>query len=132
MCIRDSWYDVNQVRLDPGEVKQAREEELGYIVDMEVFRLVDRGEAIQQGVKIVDAKWVDTNKGDADKPNMRSRYVGREFNNSKMDGLFAATPPLEALRYLVHRAATTSSGFKNKCIMNNDVRRAFFEAEAKR
>ena len=90
-------------------------------MDMEVFKLVDKSEAIKQGVKIVDAKWVDTNKGDADKPNMRSRYVGREFNNSKMDGLFAATPPLEALRYLVHRAATTSSGYKSKCIMINDV-----------
>ena len=74
---------------------------------------------------------MDANKGDEDNPNHRARYVGREFNNSKMDGLFAATPPLEALRYLVHRAATRSFNGKEKGIMVNDVSRAFFEAEAK-
>ena len=42
-----AWDDVNQVRLDPDEVKRAREDELGYTVDMEVFRLVDRSEAIK-------------------------------------------------------------------------------------
>ena len=32
--------------------------------------------------------------------------VGREFNDSVVDGLFAATPPLEALRVLLSWAAT--------------------------
>ena len=32
--------------------------------------------------------------------------MGKEFNNEPMDGLFAGTPPLEALRYLIHEAAT--------------------------
>eukprot|EP00973_Karenia_brevis_P021336 2933664-Karenia_brevis.AAC.1 len=77
---------------------------------MEVFKLIRRSEAVAKGIKIVDAKWLDTNKGDSDNPNLRSRYVGREFNNSKMEGLFAATPPLEAMRYLVHRAATVAHG----------------------
>ena len=63
---------------------------------------------------------------------MRSRYVGREFNDSKMSGLFAATPPLEGLRYLIHRAATVRNGKRDRCIMINDVSRAFFEAEASR
>ena len=123
-----AWDDVNKVWLDPEEVKKARQEELIYIQDMEVFRLINRAEAVRQGIKIIDAKWVDTNKGDAANPNMRSRYVGREFNDSKMDGLFAATPPLEGLRYLLHRAATTAGGSRSKCLMVNDVSRAFFEA----
>ena len=127
-----AWDDVNQVRLDPEEVRKARQEEVEYIKDMGVFRLIDRSEAVKQGIKIVDARWIDTNKGDADKPNMRSRYVGREFNNSKMEGLFAATPPLEGLRYLIHRAATTGKGTRGKCIMLNDISRAFFEATASR
>ena len=46
-----------------------------------------------------------------------------------MDGLFAGTPPLEALRFLVHEAATVRSNEEmgSKVIMINDVARAFFE-----
>ena len=32
-----------------------------------------------------------------------------KFNDGHMDGWFAATPPLEALRFLVHEAATVRS-----------------------
>ena len=41
-------------------------------------------------------------------------------------GLFAATPPLEALRSLVSDAATDNTG--SKVLMVIDVPRAFFEA----
>ena len=60
--------------------------------------------------------------------------VGKEFNNEQMDGLFAGTPRLEALRFLVHEAATVRSGeaMGSKVIMINDVARAFFEAPAMR
>ena len=51
-----------------------------------------------------------------------------------MDGLFAGPPPLEALRFLVHEAATIRSNepIGSKVIMVNDVARAFFEAPAVR
>ena len=51
-----------------------------------------------------------------------------------MDGIFAGTPPLEALRCLIHEAATIRSGDNqhSKVIMINDVDRAFFEAPAVR
>ena len=51
-----------------------------------------------------------------------------------MDGIFAGTPPLEALRYIVHEAATIRKGedARTKDIMVNDVPRAFFEAPAVR
>ena len=51
-----------------------------------------------------------------------------------MDGLFAGTPPLEALRFLVHEAATARTGEEmgTKVIMINDAARAFFEASATR
>ena len=60
--------------------------------------------------------------------------MGKEFNDGQMDGLFAGTPPLEALRFLVHEAATVRSGEEmgTKVIMVNDVARAFFEAPAMR
>ena len=58
----------------------------------------------------------------------RSRIVAKEFNNEMMDGLFAGTPPLEALRFLVHEAATIEGGELpgDKVLMTNDVARAFF------
>ena len=57
-----------------------------------------------------------------------------------MDGLFAATPPLEALRLLLSWAATDGSihpgGARQsqlrKSLLIADVLRAFFEASAKR
>ena len=64
----------------------------------------------------------------------RSRLVGKEFNNEAMAGIFAATPPLEALRCLIHEAATirNKNDQYSKVVMINDVSRAFFEAPAVR
>ena len=69
----------------------------------------------------------------------RSRLVGKEFADKRVDGLFAGTPPLEALRFLVHEAATLDDhgssevgDSEEKVIMINDVARAFFEAKATR
>ena len=49
-------------------------------------------------------------------------------------GSLPGTPPLEALRYLVHEVATVeqSKGEQAKVMMINDVARAFFEAKALR
>ena len=98
------------------------------------FDLITREEARRRNIKVVDAKWLDTNKGDADNPNLRSRCVGREFNTGKMEGLFAGTPPLEAVRFLIHEAATVRAkdDQQEKVIMINGVARAFFEAPAVR
>ena len=48
--------------------------------------------------------------------------------------MFAGTPPLEALRALVHEAATIRQGESPevKVVMSNDVSRALFEAPAVR
>ena len=69
--------------------------------------------------------------------------VGKEFNDREIDGLFAATPPLEALRLLVSWAATISRDGvgvpvgtrrkgSTKSILIADVSREFFEAPANR
>eukprot|EP00973_Karenia_brevis_P019798 2714574-Karenia_brevis.AAC.1 len=61
--------------LDGAKVKEARGEETQYIIDMKVFKLLRRSEAVERGIKIVDAKWLDTNKGDSETPNYRSRHA---------------------------------------------------------
>ena len=78
-------------------------------------------------------RWVDIKNEDADNPNYRSRLVGKEFNTEQMDGLFVGIPPLAALRFLIHEAATVRSDepLGSKVFMINDVSRAFFEAPAR-
>merc|ERR1712051_1184798 len=105
-----------------------------YIDSKCVWEKMDKQEAIRQGFKIVDTRWIDTDKGDDAHPNYRSRLVGKEFNTGQEDGLFASTPPLEALRWLVSEAATLDPGGRrgNRVILVPDVSRAFFEAPARR
>ncbi len=76
--------------------------------------------------------WSDTNKGDADNPNVRCRLVGKEFRTGPDDALFAITPPLDALRLIISRASTLGAGNKKSEIMINDVSRAYFYAKCTR
>ena len=90
--------------------------------------------AVKKKWKIIKTKWIDINKGDEKSPVMRSRLVGKEFNDGIDENMFAATPPLEALRLFVSDAATVEGGGdgEGKAMMLNDVARAFFEAAVKR
>ena len=102
--------------------------------DMRVLEKISRRLAQAKGWEIIKTRWIDINKGDDDIAVYRSRLVGKEFDNETMDGIFAGAPPLEALRYIVHEAATLRGGedMRSKIIMVNDVSRAFFEAPAVR
>eukprot|EP00973_Karenia_brevis_P084664 11748684-Karenia_brevis.AAC.1 len=101
--------------------------------EMEFFR--QRGvysKVLRESAKgpVISTKWLDVNKGDCDSPDYRSRLVGREIKKDNRMDLFAATPPLESLRYIVSRCARNRHrGFK---IMTNDVKRAYFYAAATR
>ena len=123
----------NGKALDPQRVRQARKEEIDYVDSKGVWEKWPKHKAVAQGYKIVDTRWIDTDKGDKANPNYRSRIVGKEFNNGQEEGLFASTPPLEALRWLISEAATADKNGKygNKVMLLSDVSRAFFEAPAK-
>ena len=54
--------------------------------------------------------------------------MAKEFNTGAMEGLFAATPPLEVARLLSSVAASDPDAV----VMINDVSRAFYEAPASR
>ena len=126
--------DVTGAELVPDLVKKARAEEMSYFKKLKVYDVVPRSHQRTTGGKVIGTRWVDVNKGDAANPNCRSRLVGREFNIGKDDTLYAATPPLEALRMVISEAATWGEGESNKrkSIMINDVRRAYFYAKATR
>ena len=132
---RQAWDDITGEELDSKEVTKARLKEMQYIDEKKVWKVIPRSEALKHGWKIIDTRWIDINKGDKQRPNYRSRLVAKEFNDgTQPDGLFAATPPLEALRLLLSEAATVRDGADSpeKVVMINDVARAFFEAPVRR
>eukprot|EP00973_Karenia_brevis_P019223 2634933-Karenia_brevis.AAC.1 len=121
----ESWAtdDLTGMRLEAGKVIEARAREMEYVRNKQVWTKITRAEAVRKGWKIVKVRWIDINKGDDQNPLYRSRVVGKEFNDGDMEGLFAGTPPLEALRYIVHSAATTVEEGGENVIMINDVAR---------
>ena len=54
----------------------------------------------------ISVRWVETNKGDDQTPNIRSRLVAREIRTAGQDAIFAPTPPLESLRMILSMATT--------------------------
>ena len=128
--LEEVWDDVSGAALKPEEVKRVRREETEYVHNMKLYDKVSIDEAYQKtGKGPISVRWIDINKGDVESPNYRSRLVAREINTSKRDDLFAATPPLEALKVIL---SLTSSGNKGEILMINDISRAFFHAPAKR
>ena len=126
-----AWDDLTGLPLDAKELDKARRLEMQYAKDKKVWRKIKRSKAQRQGMRIIKTRWIDINKGDDQARNYRSRFVAKEFNDKEIDGLSAATPPLEALRLLVSEVATYDPGSINgtgKVFMTNDVARAFFEA----
>ena len=125
-----AWDDASGEELKRSEVKRARKEEIEYVHETKLYNKVPISEAYQQTDKSpLAARWIDINKGDVDHPNYRSRLVAREINTSKKDDLFAATPPLGALKIVL---SMTSSGNKGEIVMVNDISRALFHAPTKR
>ena len=102
---------------------------MGFFKTMGVYERVPRSEQRETGGKTIGTTWIDTNKGDFDNPKIRSRLVGKEFRTGPDDALFTSTPPLEALRLIVSRAATSGAGGEKKEMMVNDVSRAYLYAK---
>jgi hypothetical protein len=124
--------DVSGAVLDPAGVYAARGVEVDFFRSMGVYDYVPRSEQRLTGGKIIGTKWIDVNKGDSENPRLRSRMVGKEFRTGPDDALYASTPPLEALRVVLSRAATVTDSGGEREIMVNDVSRAYFYAKMTR
>ena len=110
---------------------KAREEEMSYVRSMEVYTKVSREEARRAGIRPIGVRWIDTNKGDRVNRKYRSRLVGQEFKTYQDPGLFASTPPLEAMRLIISLVAQSNHG-DDRVVMVNDISRAFFHAPSTR
>ena len=125
-----AWDEVSGAELDPKMVRKAREEEIRYVRKMDLYEKVLISQCYETtGKAQISVRWIDINKGDQSNPKYRSRLVAREINIHKRDDLFAATPPLEALKPILSLIATSNRG---EIVMINDMSRAFFHAKAKR
>ena len=123
--------DVSGEVLDEAGVRAARALEMEFFLKMGVYTYATREEAARSGKgKIIKGRWIDVNKGDSVNPDYRSRFVGKEFNTGVDSSLYAATPPLEALKLLISSAASDS--LRSTHIMLSDVKRAYFHAAATR
>ena len=99
-------------------------EEVTFMQKEHLWDVVPMSQAV--GHRVISVRWVDTNKGTPDKPEVRSRLVARDFNagsDRDREDLFAATPPWELKRLLLSHAADRR-GKKVRKIMLIDVKKA--------
>jgi hypothetical protein len=124
-------YDeITGAALAPELVRQARAEEVKFMLDWGVWeRALITDCWAETGKAPIGSKWVDVNKGDAKKPQIRSRFVVKEIATYKSDDFFAATPPLEALRLLLALSASDGQDTKVEVL---DARKAHLHAYADR
>ncbi|CAK0829612.1 unnamed protein product, partial [Prorocentrum cordatum] len=133
-----TFYDgIGGAVLDPVGVKNARMDEMGYMSRLGVFERRKISEALQvTGTKPLPSGWVDTNKGDDQKPELRSRLVAKETRKLSTLGpkdaaaTFAATPPLEGLRMILSMAMTGRHG--DRVLTFIDISRAHLHSELQR
>ena len=111
-------------------VKEARKEEVEYLISFregEIWQDVPEKTCWEMtGKAPVDVKWVDTNSGSEDDIFVRSRLVARDFkgDDKGRGDLFPETPPLEAKRLLLSRAATQRKDEGIRKLLFIDVKKA--------
>ena len=134
----EDWTASDDVRggvLPVAEVKRARQREVQYLKDRKVYAYSTWREALRKtGKRPLRLKWIDTNKGDTQNFNVRSRLVCTEIRRKGTESIFSATPPLETLRALISKAASEDpKGVSDPLkILLIDVSRAHFYADATR
>ena len=126
--------------LDPGLVREARQEEVGFMAKIGLYDIVPEEESWEQtGKGPISTKWVDVNKGTKEKPDVRCRLVARDFKpkyEKDRADLFAAMPPLEALKTLMQKAVDNDEvcrrkGNEEMKLLVIDVKKAHLNAYLK-
>ncbi len=125
--MQEAWDDVNGGELPMSEVKKARGEEIEYMVNRGIWSQVPIGMCWDlTGKGPTSVRWVDVNKAGEGGMEVRCRLVARDFKgrDTGRDDLFAATPPLEAKRMLLSRAATITVGSCSRKLLFIDAKKA--------
>lgn len=127
------WADVPGKALKKELVEEARAEEMATMRKMQVWIKVDRNEAIREtGNPPTQLWWVDMNKEDDKRPNYCSRIVAKEIRTHSRPDLFAAIPPVDHIKYLISRVASSQRCPRPSYFMVNDVNKAYLFADGTR
>ena len=117
-------------------VIRARLDEIEALKKMGVWETVPLSQCWEKsGRKPIRGRWVDINKGDDVDHNYRSRYVAQEVRQAHggahREGLFAAMPPIEALKLVISRAVTANSmgETRNRKLLFMDISKAYLHAD---
>jgi hypothetical protein len=130
LAAKEVYDEITGAALPQDLVRQARAEEIKFMMDWGVWKRAPTTDCWRDtGKAPIGSKWVDVNKGDETKPQIRSRFVVKEIATYKSDDFFAATPPLESLRLLLSLAASEGNGVKVEVL---DARKAHLHAFADR
>ena len=125
------WDDNKGGWLDPELCAKARREEVGYIRRHKMYVRGPREVCLREtGKAPIKTGWAETDKGQPGKPNVRARWVVKEYKTHARPELYASTPPLEALKVVLSEIATGER--EGKVLALVDVRRAYFYAPARR
>ena len=117
--------------MDPVLVRKAREAEMPYVKKHAVYEKVPMSQCLKETVKNpIKTGWADTNKGTSECPNIRSRWVAKEYNTGPGPDLWSATSPLDGVKLVISEAASNNQ--KRTVLLVIDVRRAYFYAKARR
>ena len=101
------WDDNKGGWLDPELCAKARREEVEYIRRRKMYTTVSRETCLREtGRAPIKTGLAETDKGQPGKPNVRARWVAKEYKTHARPELHASTPPLEALRIVLSEIAT--------------------------
>ena len=85
--LQQAWDDLTGAEPDGRQVRKARLKEIGYANAKHVWSKLSREDAKAKGWKILKTRWIDINKGDEDKMDIRCRFVAKEINKGYQEGL---------------------------------------------
>ena len=126
--------------LDPKFVSAAVQEELDFMRQLKGYLEVPADFAAQNCLRPIGTRWIYTNMGDAKNPQIRARLVAQETKrNSDLtaddaSSTFAATPPLEGLRFMLSKCMTGRhvKVCETAVLGFYDISRAHFHSAARR
>ena len=120
------WDDGKGGWHDPELCAKARGEEVEYIRRHKMYTRVSREVCLREtGRAPIKTGWAETDKGHPGKPNVRARWVAKEYKTHVRPELYASTSPLEALTAVLPEIAAGKRGGKDV------VRRAYIYAPAR-
>ena len=131
------WDEVSNKGLEKSLVEEARLDEIKRPYQYGVYDEVHMDECWQNtGKAPIRVRFLDIYKGKEVNKEYRSRLVAQELKRDNREDLFAETPPLEAKKLLFSLAegvgceeGNRQHGMKLDFI---DIRKAFFQADARR